>query len=115
MITSVYDPKRLRLQVRGHAGYADPGEDLLCAAVSALVNTLAAALERLAEQEPGADCNVRLASGNAALQYIPAESGVTQAKTVMDTICLGLELLAKHYGAYVAYETEKGALDGTGI
>lgn len=40
MITVEYDLKKLTLYVRGHAGYAPKGCDIVCAAVSALAYTL---------------------------------------------------------------------------
>ena len=35
--------------VSGHAGYAPPGNDIICAAVSALTQSLASSLEALTE------------------------------------------------------------------
>ncbi len=40
MIEAVYDGDALTLTVRGHAGYAPIGEDIVCAGVSTLVYTL---------------------------------------------------------------------------
>lgn len=42
MITAVRTPEGLR--IRGHSGYAAPGQDIVCAAVSILTETLAASL-----------------------------------------------------------------------
>ena len=43
MITIIYDEKEkdMILQASGHAGYAEKGSDIVCAAVSALMQTLA--------------------------------------------------------------------------
>ena len=43
MICAVFGENRVTL--RGHAGYAPPGEDIVCAAASALVFALIGALE----------------------------------------------------------------------
>ena len=51
MIRAEYSARELRLQVRGHAGSADPGRDLICAAASALL--LALREELLALEEAG--------------------------------------------------------------
>lgn len=42
MITITYndDGKKRRLTVEGHAGYAEPGKDIICAAASTLVISL---------------------------------------------------------------------------
>ncbi len=41
MISVHYDRKNLDLTVQGHAGYAEPGKDIVCSAVSILTSTLA--------------------------------------------------------------------------
>lgn len=41
MINCIFDPKRLEINVYGHACYAEKGADVVCAAVSSLVYTLA--------------------------------------------------------------------------
>ena len=46
MISVHYDRKKLDLTVQGHAGYAEPGKDIVCAAVSILTSTLAYILNR---------------------------------------------------------------------
>lgn len=40
MIHIMYDEKNLTLEVCGHSGYAEPGKDIVCAAVSMLAETL---------------------------------------------------------------------------
>ena len=48
MITGTYCEKKGRavLEIRGHADYGEYGKDIVCAAVSALVASLAISLER---------------------------------------------------------------------
>ncbi len=41
------DDKSFDLFVNGHAGYGKKGQDIVCAAVSALVQTLAACLDKM--------------------------------------------------------------------
>jgi|GEM_PF-3237346 len=38
-----------RIMILGHSGYAPPGEDIVCSAVSALVQTLITSIEELTE------------------------------------------------------------------
>ena len=38
-----------RITIKGHAGYADAGNDIVCAAVSALAQTLIRSIEDLTE------------------------------------------------------------------
>lgn len=45
--------KNFSLEVRGHAGYAEPGKDIVCASVSTACNFLIAALSDVAFYEIG--------------------------------------------------------------
>ena len=80
-----------RVTVRGHADYGRKGEDLICAAVSALVLTLRENC-REAEIRPGYG---KLTGGN---------------REIFRGICLGFSLLARQYPHYVHYSclNEKG-------
>ncbi len=49
MIEIRADPNRIALY--GHANYAEPGKDIVCAAVSALVYTLQESVERLTDDD----------------------------------------------------------------
>lgn len=92
----------LALRVTGHADYA-PGHDVVCAAASALVCTLAAALEAL-----GARPAVCLRPGEADVAARPGP-GVAEA---FFTVRCGLEALAAAYprnvrvGGRLEQETE---------
>ena len=46
------DDDLIGFEVRGHAGYADAGEDIVCAGVSAVLQTAALALEQLFSIKP---------------------------------------------------------------
>jgi uncharacterized protein len=87
------------LRVTGHAGYADPGEDIVCAGVSALVGTALIGLEKVAKQPfeaaegPGLT-HCKLCPGGTP------ESAAT-AQTILETTVLGLKDIAKDYPKYV--------------
>lgn len=40
------------ISIQGHAGYAEPGKDIVCAGVSAILQTAQLGLYALAEQYP---------------------------------------------------------------
>lgn len=40
------------IRVLGHSGYAPPGQDIVCAAISTLTQTLIASIEGLTEDRP---------------------------------------------------------------
>lgn len=100
MIRAEYVPEELTLLVRGHAGSGDPGRDLVCAGVSALV--LALREELLGLEEAGALSirRLRLEPGFADLRCVPTSRG-EGAELVYDTVVRGLELLQRLFGEFV--------------
>ena len=79
------------VSVKGHANSDVYGKDLVCAAVSALVLTLAANVEKMERAE------ILLEPGNCRIQCC------SEAETVFDCICKGFEMLAGKYPGYVCY------------
>ena len=77
--------------LKGHAGSAEYGKDLVCAAVSALALTLAANAEDLEEAE------ILLEPGNSRI------SGHTDAAGMFDCICKGFQLLAEKFPEHVYF------------
>ena len=103
MIRAEYSERELRLQVRGHAGSADPGRDLICAAASALL--LALREELLALEEAGrlSIRRLRLEPGLAEFACVPASRG-EDGETAYDMAVRGLELLERLFRGYVEVE-----------
>ena len=60
MIEIVYDRMRLRLTADGHAGFAEAGQDIVCAAVTILVYTLAAAVGNMDAAGQAIEAGVKL-------------------------------------------------------
>ena len=79
------------VSLEGHAGSDVYGRDLVCAAVSALVLTLAANVEGMEGAE------IFLEAGNSQVQC-----GL-EAAEVFDCVCKGFALLAKKYPDYVCF------------
>lgn len=89
---------RCALHVAGHAGYANKGQDIVCAAVSTLVNTLASALAAF-------DCrgfHAKLQPGDARITC--AASGVTDV--LFYAAVIGLAQLQNTYPNYIQMRTE---------
>ena len=53
------------ITIKGHAGYAAPGKDIVCAAVSALTQAFIASIEELTQDKIKYDISV----GNAVMRY----------------------------------------------
>lgn len=92
---------RLTLRIRGHAGYAARGQDIVCAGVSMLAQTLALTLE----DTPGADARTHTAAG--ALTLTCADTSETRSLLRMCRI--GFRALTERYGEWVQVEEEAAA------
>ena len=87
--------------VSGHAGSGPWGRDLVCAAVSTLVLTLAENVRRLAAQGAAEDPRILLDRGTASISCLPAGSGQDPVVPVFETLALGFRLLARQYPEFI--------------
>ncbi len=100
MITIYWQRREERLagfRVAGHAGFADHGQDIVCAAVSALAQTAVLALERLTE----ATVSVDIGEGSLACRVEKAGEHSTRAWIILESMRLGVQEIAAHYPEYV--------------
>ena len=79
----------------GHAGYAEYGSDIVCAAVSILTTTCVNALESVAGLKP----TVKTSSGNMKVT-LPPGSG-RDAQVIFQTLRQGLRDLQAEYSQYL--------------
>lgn len=78
---------------KGHAGYAEEGYDIICAAVSVLTVNTINSIEKLTDdafQAEAADGMVRW-----KFTELPISK---EAELLMDSLCLGLEDIQETYG-----------------
>ena len=82
------------ISVKGHAHYAEPGKDIVCAAVSILVQNLIQSIEELTpdkieyEIQPGWVC---IKHGNLS----------EKAKSLVDSFFIGICLVADEFRGYI--------------
>lgn len=82
-----------KFMIDGHAGYADEGEDIVCAAVSALVINTINSIEKFTEDAFTCDCK------NGMIQNWEFTSEVSPGtELLMDSLMLGLSNIQKSYG-----------------
>ncbi len=86
-----------KLSVSGHSGYAEAGGDIVCAAVSALTQTAAIALENGVTQadEEAAFLAIELPN------HLPLNE-MHDAQVIMRAILGGLAAIAEEYPRYVS-------------
>lgn len=88
----------LKLRVRGHAGAAPMGQDLVCAGVSSLALTAAEVAARLEKQGWLARSPlIRLQSGTALILLTPHKEVCREAALCFWTVQAGLERLEQMY------------------
>jgi len=83
------------LRVRGHAGFAVAGQDIVCAAASALVLSAAHGLRRHCEVRP------RITDSSTEFRLEVPGGGNPRAQAVLETAVAGLEAIAASYPGYM--------------
>lgn len=83
-----------RFSCVGHAKYADAGEDIVCAGVSALVLNTVNAIDAFTDEAFEADTDQ--ASGLIDIRF--RQPVGHDAKLLIDTMALGLQDIQKNYG-----------------
>lgn len=97
-----YSPDEMRIEVKGHAGGGQIGEDLVCAAVSALTGTLE---EVFLVQHDMQGFIQKQSEGPVFRAWVQGTSPLkAQAFVVMETIATGLAALAEQFPECVSFE-----------
>lgn len=104
MIQIVYHKRLHRVTVNGHANGGEYGQDLVCATVSILAQTLAADVDHFRSGGYVRDCVLELREGNAEISCKVQKKYRDSMKLIFDSICAGFELLARDYPECVQYE-----------
>ncbi|HHV34534.1 MAG TPA: ribosomal-processing cysteine protease Prp [Syntrophomonadaceae bacterium] len=90
--------------VRGHAGYAPAGEDIVCAGVSALVQTAAVGLRCFLSVEPLVDDRTKSLNDVFVKLILPenlTREDKRTAQVILETMELGIQGIAGSYGKYL--------------
>lgn len=98
MIKVNVNSKEYEITMDGHAGYAEQGKDIVCAAASILLYTLADTLKRF-ESICDSDINIDDDNGKikAVIKCTPKQSFEGNIQLVYQIILNGLQLLADGY------------------
>ena len=103
MIHVEYHRKLHKVIIKGHAGSAPHGEDLVCAAVSALTYTLAANACELRDGGYTRHINTKVDAGDSEISVVPTSRYASVAELVISAVCVGFEVLAEQYPDYVKF------------
>lgn len=93
-ITITQTPDLVCIHCLGHANYSSCGNDIVCSAVSCLLQTLCYALEELTRNA----VNVSLKSGNSIVVIHDPSS---EARILIENFYIGCREISKAYNGYV--------------
>lgn len=98
------DKRILQVKIKGHAGYANSGEDIVCAGISSLAFAAGIALTRY-----NIPAKIDEDEKQAALIIAPQwslmnEEEIIRCETILNTLVWAIEDLEKSYRQYVKLE-----------
>ena len=88
------------ITITGHSGFALPGQDIICAAVSTLVQTLICSIEKLTIDK----IEYSLQSGNAEIRFGNLSDA---ARLLVDSFFVGISGVAEGNDQYVQIKEER--------
>lgn len=83
-----------RIEISGHAGYAEPGKDIVCAGVTALTQALIQSIDDLTDDE----IEYRISPGKVEVEYRNLSE---KSKTLVDSFFIGVSMIADEFPEYV--------------
>lgn len=104
MISAIYNRDTHCLIIKGHAYSAEYGHDLVCASASMLTYTLASFVDNMVTAGQLKKHVIRLDDGEAEVSCKADAQHDAAITLVFDSICAGLELLAREYPKHIKYE-----------
>ncbi len=100
------DGKYRRLSCVGHAGYAESGQDVVCAAVSILVINTVNAIEAFCNQ----DFTIRTDEKTGLIELRLAQPVNEKTTLLMDSFVLGMTGIQQQYGkSYITFNMKEVA------
>ena len=79
-----------KVTVKGHANYAEPGQDIVCAAISTLSQVFVASVEELTAAK------IKTAQTGGYMEIVIEES-TERAQVLLDSFLLGCRMIADEY------------------
>ena len=95
---------QIQVRIRGHAGYAPAGQDIVCAAATMLGALLEETLLRENTQGGLRFLSVQKSNGVLELDFSPTLSGWSRLSPVLEAVEHGFRLLADQYPSYVSLD-----------
>ena len=104
-VTFTETPEKLSLRLKGHAGYAEHGKDIVCASASSLAYTVAQYVKyEDSEGNLKAPSEIKLESGDSVVSCEPKEETLKWLWDAYQFAKMGFLILAQNYPQYVRLE-----------
>lgn len=87
----------MTIEATGHSGYAESGSDIVCGAVSTLMQSLANGLTEIVKISPNVVVDEELAHMHISLN----DANSKEAQILMQTTLLSLKNIADSYNKYI--------------
>ena len=101
-VTFTETGKILSLRIEGHAGYADAGNDIICASCAILAYTVAQfVMEAENKGDLASPPQIDLESGNATISCEPTEAVMCRMRDMYAFAKLGYTILEHNHPQYV--------------
>lgn len=97
------DGRIREVTVKGHSGYAKYGRDIVCAAVSATVQTALMGIKKFSSRPVDYEINDGFIRFSVPDSF---ETEQTRVDAITETMLLGLEDIESGYGSYVKVEVK---------
>lgn len=88
-------------EISGHAGYADVGEDIVCAAVSILATTTVNSLEVQLNQSSNYEVGEKAGYLKCCLPPDLTEEDYNKSQVILKTLEIGLKSIEQEYKEYI--------------
>ena len=92
---------RYIISIEGHAGAAPEGQDIVCAAASALALTLVEAVRNLDARGCVSHLSREVGKGSVQLDFTVKEDALPEAEAIVGTITDGFLLLEENCSEYI--------------
>lgn len=106
-VFTVKDGRIVQVAVNGHTGYAVAGEDIVCAAVSSVVQGAALGVLKVAKAEATYRTDDRKGALSLALAEGQKETAAHDAEVILRTALAAVEDIAKGYSQFVKVEVKE--------
>lgn len=96
----------VQVYASGHSGYAESGSDIVCAAISAVIQTACLGVRNQIGKKAQISINEDEATLHLKIDSLTNEKQVDIVSAILETMLLGLKDIAKSNKKYVKLEEE---------